>query len=1353
MASIESIRQLTIQARTQGFAEAQRKIESTSGSIGTMAGAMDRLERSFDPLYRAHDQLSRISRTLSLAVASGTTTQQRANQIWELATQKILKYSEALDRAARMQRQWAALSEQGKGQLAAISADNHVRDASRRMGSLSYAQGTIASDAEREAATRALDKEYDATQRLKQEIARLQGLRDRGAISEALYGRAVQDATAAYEKRIATLRGVAAAERAAAGAGWRGLGAGTYANVQASHRMGSLSYSNGSFMNDVQQRALAAELDPLTAAQQRRDELIAKANAALKSGALTEEQHARSLAQTTAMYIAQERAIQTFIRNTEAAGQGARLTAFDLQNLGYQANDVFSSLASGISPMQTLAQQGPQIYQILAGSQGGLTGGLQAVRDAALSMVRGIGLVGGAIGGLTATALTGLIAWRSYASTQREVQQALVGLGRGAGTSVDQINRIASASAEAGGVSVREARSMAATFASTGRIGASMYADLISRTRDYAATTGQELPDAAKELAQAFADPSRGVQILDERLGGLNDRTAQTIRNLQEQGDRLGAQRALFEALNRNVARSSELMSGWGHMMETLGNRVSTLWDRIGQAIDRVVTGGTLEEQIATLERQLQQVANQRGRPFGLSPSDADARERALRGDLARLRAEQAQRQEQSGRVQVARNNREIMDLVRQLDPAQGQLQTLSNQAEKLRKAIADPIRFGLDGAQLAQVSAQFERLQNLTRSMREDMERFGSLDISASVRAAQNANANVGLDPVSRAITERNQGLQEELRKRGLDQLPTRDEVNRQFTARAANDNLDARDLATLQRERDTRLNLIAQREGLIEAARADTDRIRKEAEEAAKRTVVSQDFIAAMVNAESRGDRFAKNPRSTATGLGQFIEETWERLFRKAFPDRAANMSRDEILGRRTDREDSITLIRVLAEENRRALEKANLPTTNRNQYVAWFAGADRATRLLNADPNEAASAYFSQKAINANPGIIAGRTVGQFLDWADRVINRNTQGNVATRRQADILGAQVRTTDETTYEAARREKAQELLNEAVEKGTRLGLEYQNAQKLINDGLGKVSEGARGEAQALLESADAWAKRNAQVQNSALMREVRFETEQLGRTDSEQRIASRLRGTGLGMDSPEAEGMRMVDTLKEAKDIAKDAFSGLASDLRRGVSAAEALKNVFDRIIDKLMNKGIDALISGLFDGIGGGSSGSSGSGGFGTMIAAASKIFSGGFADGGYTGAGGRFEPAGIVHRGEYVFDAATTSRIGVSALDTLRANLRGYAAGGYVAPAGAAVSAAMQQAANANAAQQGPVFNATINTQSTGDPEADQRNADANAKAMRAEYERMWMAMAQREMRPGGTLHAAGARRAS
>ncbi len=45
--------------------------------------------------------------------------------------------------------------------------------------------------------------------------------------------------------------------------------------------------------------------------------------------------------------------------------------------------------------------------------------------------------------------------------------------------------------------------------------------------------------------------------------------------------------------------------------------------------------------------------------------------------------------------------------------------------------------------------------------------------------------------------------------------------------------------------------------------------------------------------------------------------------------------------------------------------------------------------------------------------------------------------------------------------------------------------------------------------------------------------------------------------------------------------------------------------------------------------------------------------------GFDSGGYTGPGGKYDPAGIVHKGEYVFDQDATKRIGVGNLQRLSA----------------------------------------------------------------------------------------------
>ena len=68
------------------------------------------------------------------------------------------------------------------------------------------------------------------------------------------------------------------------------------------------------------------------------------------------------------------------------------------------------------------------------------------------------------------------------------------------------------------------------------------------------------------------------------------------------------------------------------------------------------------------------------------------------------------------------------------------------------------------------------------------------------------------------------------------------------------------------------------------------------------------------------------------------------------------------------------------------------------------------------------------------------------------------------------------------------------------------------------------------------------------------------------------------------------------------------------------------------------------------------------------FGGAGGAIGSIASGlGFASGGYTGDGGKYQPAGTVHKGEFVFTKEATSRIGVKNLYAL---MRGYANGGVV-----------------------------------------------------------------------------------
>jgi len=157
-------------------------------------------------------------------------------------------------------------------------------------------------------------------------------------------------------------------------------------------------------------------------------------------------------------------------------------------------------------------------------------------------------------------------------------------------------------------------------------------------------------------------------------------------------------------------------------------------------------------------------------------------------------------------------------------------------------------------------------------------------------------------------------------------------------------------------------------------------------------------------------------------------------------------------------------------------------------------------------------------------------------------------------------------------------------------------------------------------------------------------------------------------------------AEHDRLIDSADQMRDAFKDVTKGFVSDLMHGKSAAEALSNALMRMADRLLDRAMDVLTQGLLGKFGTGGGGIFGSlfgglfaGLFGGAAAPATATPTmGGLYDvGGYTGPGHRLEPAGVVHRGEYVFDADTTRAIGVGNLEAMRrASRRGYASGGWV-----------------------------------------------------------------------------------
>ncbi|EHS3742511.1 phage tail tape measure protein, partial [Escherichia coli] len=140
-------------------------------------------------------------------------------------------------------------------------------------------------------------------------------------------------------------------------------------------------------------------------------------------------------------------------------------------------------------------------------------------------------------------------------------------------------------------------------------------------------------------------------------------------------------------------------------------------------------------------------------------------------------------------------------------------------------------------------------------------------------------------------------------------------------------------------------------------------------------------------------------------------------------------------------------------------------------------------------------------------------------------------------------------------------------------------------------------------------------------------------------------------------------------TDSMSQVKSAATQTFDGIAQNMAAMLTGSEQnwrsfTRSVLSMMTEILLKQAMVGIVGSIGSAIGGGASASGG-----TAIQAAAAKFH--FATGGFTGTGGKYEPAGIVHRGEFVFTKEATSRIGVGNLYRL---MRGYTTGGYVGGTG-------------------------------------------------------------------------------
>lgn len=143
-----------------------------------------------------------------------------------------------------------------------------------------------------------------------------------------------------------------------------------------------------------------------------------------------------------------------------------------------------------------------------------------------------------------------------------------------------------------------------------------------------------------------------------------------------------------------------------------------------------------------------------------------------------------------------------------------------------------------------------------------------------------------------------------------------------------------------------------------------------------------------------------------SSARGIGQFTESTWLSYFDSIFTD-LRDLSREQKLELRTNREAAEKVLKAFTYENTSALQRNNLTPTKGNLYLSHFLGSGDAIKVLLANPDALAKDLVNASSVKANPSVFKdGMTAGDLISWANGKMGggQTITGSGATQGELD-------------------------------------------------------------------------------------------------------------------------------------------------------------------------------------------------------------------------------------------------------------------------------------------------------------------------------------------------------------
>lgn len=366
---------------------------------------------------------------------------------------------------------------------------------------------------------------------------------------------------------------------------------------------------------------------------------------------------------------------------------------------------------------------------------------------------------------------------------------------------------------------------------------------------------------------------------------------------------------------------------------------------------------------------------------------------------------------------------------------------------------------------------------------------------------------------------------------------------------------------------------------------------------------------FVDRIIKAESGGDRFAKNSRSSASGLGQFIDSTWIDQFRKVYSD-AKNMTDAQILAFKSTEDVSRKLIDNYARENAATLQRAGIAVQGAaDEYklqLAHFLGPQGAIKVLTAAPGTPVAGLLDKKQIAANPEVLGGgATVDDVIAYGQKRAGMTT----ALTEDADLRAKQKKAIDDTIASLQRQTEATNAETESLGKSQYDRLRYLYA----------LQETQRLEEQGITLTKD--------------------------QKDAIQAKADALAAATVAQDAATDAQRRSNEEMEFNKGLMKDVLSGLRYALEDGKITWQELGDIALSVLDKIIDKIEDQLINALFDAssAGSGIGGSSGGGGglLGWAVKGIGSLLGFSFHGGGTVGVGGNVVqfPSGAPYVGKF------------------------------------------------------------------------------------------------------------------